>query len=177
MRNSEDIVNILVVDSMTRIDLQVGSVSQFCRLDETCEFDLPVGPGAIGQRSSMEFNELGAEVRRGQHLRFFRIDEKTHDDAALPQKRNRGAQRGPLSATNQAPFGRYLPTILGDETDIIGQDVERKFNDLWRIAHFQVKLGGDSLLHTADIPLLNVTPINTQMRRDTVRTGLFRRQR
>ena len=42
MRHSENIVDILVVDAMPRVDLQAGPVSQFCRLDETGKFDLPV---------------------------------------------------------------------------------------------------------------------------------------
>ena len=62
----------------------------------------------------------------------------------------------------KAPFGRDLPTILRTRQTSTGK-MSMTLNDLWRISHFQIELGGDALLQTADIGLLNVTPINTQM--------------
>ena len=50
-------------------------MSQFCCLDQSCQFDLPVRSQAISQRTGMEFNEFCAEVRRSRNLSLFRIDE------------------------------------------------------------------------------------------------------
>ena len=69
----------------------------------------------------------------------------------------------------QSPFSRYLLAVLWNQADIIGENSERSLHNFRGISHFEVQFCNNALSQAEHIPILNMSPVDSQMHRNPAR--------
>jgi hypothetical protein len=102
-------------------------------------------------------------------LGSFRIDEQRDTDAVLRQLRANAGQQFALSRHIQTAFRRDFSSAFRHQAAIRRTDFTRNPHHLGARRHLQVESGLQSLTTHADVAILNMATIFTQMNGDAVR--------
>jgi hypothetical protein len=127
--NSEDMMDIFVVDSVPGVDIQSGRMGQFRGPDETGKFDLTVRTKAVCESSGVQLDEVPSKLCCCRNLRLLGVNEKTYDDPSLLEAGNRWTQRGLLRRTIEPAFRCYFLAVFRDQADILRQDAQGKLDN------------------------------------------------
>src|SRR5262245_55975498 len=82
-----------------------------------------------------------------------------------------------VSDNIQTTFGGKFAPLFGHKACVVGGEFDGKFDHLRRRCHLEIDLGRRALPQSAHIALLKMPPVLSQMKCDSIRTGLFGHQR
>ncbi len=82
----------------------------------------------VGVRPCVQLDRSRPQLKRGLNLPGIRIDEERNLDSRVAATRERLTDSRSLTENVQSPFGRQFLASLGDESDLIGADLERECN-------------------------------------------------
>ena len=172
--NCRDRLNVSIRQAVSKVELQTALARKAARPLKLSQFKSLRGRrNRIGIATGVQFNRRAAKGFRRLNLILRRINEETDNHACRVQLIDTTTNSVQIAHDIQAPFGRHLLPLLGNQCHLLRKNFEREVRNGLFGSHLKIELHLYGLLENADIAILDVPTIFPQMNGDDVGTAEF----
>ena len=164
-----DRTDILIVEAVPGMQFHAGGEGSDGRGFQGVELAIAIASlWRVGVTPGVQLDSGRAQLDGGFDLFGIGIDEKSNVDARVAAARHGLGNAIALADNVEAPLGGQLLPAFGDERDLVGLELEGQGDDARLDRQFQVQANLDGLPQQAEVAVLDVAAVLTQVDGDPV---------
>jgi hypothetical protein len=166
--------DIPVGESMSHMQEETEFDDEFPGILQGLQLSTLLGRGkGVGVLSGVEFDRLDTDRPGGLDLPGVGVDEETDFDPGVEKLLDAIFDASEIPDNIESSFGGDFLTFFGNESHLMGSDIECNPRDFVGDGHFEVQFDLNGLFQDFQIAILNMSTVFPEMKSDSVGTSEF----